>query len=355
MVARKTVWVDLENTPHVPFFAPITHALEEQGCRVVLTARDAYQTCEMAALYRLNCTLIGRHYGRSKFRKVLGLAIRTAQLVQFARKERPKLAISHGSRSQVVASNLLRIPSVMLDDYEHTQSTGAARPTWTIIPRALQRTSLARQGGDRVRYYDGIKEDVYATRFTPDARIQDDLGLRAAQIVVTVRPPATEAHYHNPESEVLFARFVERARLAPATKVILLPRNGRQAADIRARWPAWFTDDRVLIPASVVDGLNLLWHSDLVVSGGGTMNREAAALGVPVFSIFRGRIGAVDTMLQAEGRLHLISTAEEVDQRIALQPRKKAAERSATASPVLHQIVSTLQSILTQSARTLSQ
>jgi predicted glycosyltransferase len=87
-----------------------------------------------------------------------------------------------------------------------------------------------------------------------------------------------------------------------------------------------------------VDGLNLIWHADLVVSGGGTMNREAAALRVPVYSIFRGKIGAVDHQLQKEGRLILVETVEDVD-RIPLRHRSRSPDAEAHSAPALAVVV----------------
>jgi hypothetical protein len=154
----------------------------------------------------------------------------------------------------------------------------------------------------------------YAAELNPDPALVNELGLDQAEIIVTVRPPATEAHYHNHESETLFVEFMNRLCTTPKTKAVLLPRNKRQEAQIRSSHGNWFENSQVVIPMKAVDGLNLLWHSDLVVSGGGTMNREAAALGIPVYSIFRGKIGAVDRQLQKEGRLTLIDdpTAQQV-------------------------------------------
>ena len=118
-------------------------------------------------------------------------------------------------------------------------------------------------------------------KLRPDFSALKDLGLKQSDLIATVRPPATEAHYHNPESELLFERFMERVSTVEGAKVVLLPRNRKQGDFIRAQWPHWFIDDRTIIPAKALDGLNLIFNSDLVVSGGGTMNREAAALRYP--------------------------------------------------------------------------
>jgi uncharacterized protein len=339
------VWIDLDNTPHVPFFKPIIRALEQRGFTVVLTARDAFQVCDLATASGLSYTKVGRHYGKNRFMKVWGLAWRAMQLLPFVIREKPALGLSHGSRAQILLCNLLRLPTVMIMDYEHAQTPPLVRPRWEIVPEVLLKESLHCRNRDRVYAYPGIKEDVYAPDFKPDPSLLQQLSIEANDILVTVRPPANEAHYHNPESEKLFAEFMKRLCGVGGVRAVLLPRNKAQEALIRRTWPDWFTGSKVIIPKQAVDGLNLLWHSDLVVSGGGTMNREAAALGVPVYSIFRGKIGAVDRQLQDEGRLVLIETVQDTHTKIALEKRKKKGLPVATSREALHRIIQHIQTI----------
>ena len=343
---KAKIWIDLDNTPHVPFFKPILRALEEQGYRVVVTARDAFQVCELAARLGLPYAKIGRHYGKNRLLKVWGLGWRSLQLLPFVLREKPVLGLSHGSRAQILLCNLMRIPTVMIMDYEHAQTPPLVRPRWEIVPEVLLHERLHCKTRERVRTYQGIKEDVYAPDFKPDASLCEQLHLEGSRLVVAVRPPANEAHYHNPESEAFFVHFMNRAHSVPGLKAVLLPRNRAQETQIRSAWPSWFKDNKVIVPQGAVDGLNLLWHSDLVVSGGGTMNREAAALGIPVYSLFRGKIGAVDRQLQREGRLTLIESMEDVDRRIVLEPRKRANLPNPKPQPALKQIVEHVQEIV---------
>lgn len=341
----KKIWIDLDNTPHVPFFKPIIRELEARGYSVVLSARDAFQVCELADRSRLQYQKIGQHYGKNRILKVLGLFWRSLQLLPFVLKEKPVVAVSHGARSQIFLANLLGIPTVLITDYEHAKTPPLVRPKWEIIPDSIKKESLYVRP-ERIRTYRGIKEDVYAGEFLPDSGLAKELDLEGGNIVVTVRPPATEAHYHNPESEILFAEFMNRLCATPGTKAVLLPRNHKQAEDITRNWPQWFRDGKVVIPKSAVDGLNLLWHSDLVVSGGGTMNREAAALGVPVYSIFRGPIGAVDVRLEAERRLILIKSVDEVHSKIRIEKRHKNKSAASAATPALGDVVNHIDEIV---------
>lgn len=343
------IWIDLDNTPHVPFFIPIIKELEKHGHRVVLTARDAFQVCELADKKGLKYKKIGRHYGKNPFKKVFGLFIRSSQLIPFMLKERPDLALSHGARSQILLSNLFGIPTLLIADYEHSRTLSAARALWLIIPESL----LGAETGitpARTRYYRGIKEDVYAPSFRPDPGLMAELGLDGGDIIVTVRPPADEAHYYNPESTVLFLELMERLTRTPGVRAVMLPRNSAQEKKCREENPAWFAGGKTMIPEHAVDGLDMLWFSDLVVSGGGTMNREAAALGVPVYSIFRGLTGKVDEMLEREGRLVMIRSKEEVWSRIAITRRDKTWHADTAVRPALNDIVGHVEDILAMEA-----
>jgi predicted glycosyltransferase len=340
---KKTVWIDLDNTPHVPFFIPIKKELEKRGFRVLLTARDAFQVCELALKNGLIFKMIGRHYGKNILMKGYGLLRRALALAPFALRNKPDLALSHGSRSQVLLANALGIPTVVLMDYEHAKMPPLTRPDWEIVPTAIASTKLS---GKNVLQYVGLKEDVYVPFFTPDPTILGELGLSENDLVATVRPPAVEAHYHNPESEVIFAKLIEWILSTSDAKVVILPRNVKQEAAIKKENKLWFSTNRVIIPRKAYDGLNLLYFSDVVISGGGTMNREAAALGVPVYSIFRGPMGSVDRQLEAEGRLTMIATPEEITHKIKLKRRTKSILYESGNRPALGQIVNHIVAIM---------
>lgn len=328
--ACNTIWVDLENSPNVPFFKPIIEELESRGYSVLLTARDCFQVCGLAELLQLKCKPIGHHYGKNRIMKLVGLAVRTLQLLPAVIRVRPIIAVSHGSRSQLLASKLLGIPTLQIADYEFTKAWLLIRPSWVMVPAVIPDGAI-KSDRRRILRYPGIKEDVYVPSFTPDAGIREELGIEESEILVTMRPPANEAHYHRPESDELFRAAVDYLSRFPSIRIVMLPRNDGQAEAIRARWPQLCSCRTLVIADHVVDGLNLIWHSDLVVSGGGTMNREAAALNVPVYSVFRGEIGAVDRYLASIGRLVLLQSADK------LQTTLRVCRRPRPASPVADQ------------------
>jgi predicted glycosyltransferase len=344
-VPRK-IWIDLDNSPHVPFFRPIIDEIRSRGYEVFLTARDAYQVRELMQYYGVAGKVVGKHHGKHKILKALGTCARAVLLTAMVRKEKPDISVCHGSRGCLITSKLLNIPNLTLTDYEFTAAVPSMRPTWLMVPSVVADDHMD-AGGPPILKYPGIKEDVYLSRFTPDRDLKTRLGIPPAAVLITVRPPATEAHYHNPEAEILLQAALNRFVKEAAVQIILLPRNKRQDAELRLAWREAVASGKILIPDHVEDGMNLIWNSDLVISGGGTMNREAAAMRVPVYSIFRGKIGAVDRYLAEQGRLVLIESVEDVRTKIAAVRRQKNLKAlTENYVPALEAIVDHIETLL---------
>lgn len=338
LAARKKIWIDLDNSPHVPFFVPILPELRARGFDIFLTARNSYQVCDLLEYYGVRSRVIGRHHGKNKLLKMLGTAWRAIALAWIVRNEKVDLSLAHGSRGCMLASRLLGIDTIQIIDYEHTSKLSVNK-LWVICPEVIP---IHRAAASRTKYlsYPGIKEDVYLPSFQPDPELRRRLGIAEDELLVTVRPPATEAHYHNPEAEALLTATLEKFCAMDGARVLLLPRNKNQETELRAVWTGAIASGKIVVPARVEDGMNIIWNSDLVVSGGGTMNREAAAMGVPVYSIFRGPIGAVDRFLESQGRLVLLESVEQVRTKIhAVRRDKEAVSLDHRKSPALEAIV----------------
>ena len=341
------IWIDLDNSPHVPFFKPIIEELKKNGYLIVLTARECSQVCGLADLLGLKYQKIGRHFGKNKGLKALGLVFRSFQLLPLAFRGKFDLALSHGSRAQILTASILRIPSIMLLDYEFTK--GVVNPTWLIMPELVPDDAIMHDN-KYICKYPGIKEDVYAPNFKPNPKIKDELGINGKDnvddIVVTIRPPATKAHYHKRQSEELFMATIEFLGKKDNTRIVVLPRYDDQKISFKKLWPGLFSNGKIIIPERVIDGLSLMWYSDVIISGGGTMNREAAALGVPVYSIFRGKIGAVDRYLSEKGRLTLLEDTADIPNKIKLvkmDRELKVNKSNGTLNVVVNHILKALE------------
>lgn len=346
-VAGKKIWIDLDNSPHVPFFIPIINELEKKGHTVFITTRDCFQVCNLADYHKLQHTKIGKHYGANKALKVFGTFYRSVQMAPAIIREKPDISLSHGSRSLIILSYFMRIKTIQIFDYEHAQSIPFIKPSLGIAPEVIKDPSIAKHFKYGIRGYEGLKEDVYVASFKPCPDIFKKLNLNLNEIIVTIRPPATEAHYHNPESEALFIEVVEYLGSVPNLRMVILPRNEITQKDfVKKKWALLCENKKIIIPDEALNGLDLIYFSDFVVSGGGTMNREAAALKVPVFSIFRGKIGAVDRYLAEQGRLKLIEKVEDVRKNILPVKRKIDPEIQYSDRRALKQIMAAIEEIL---------
>lgn len=344
MVKDAKIWIDLDNSPHVPFFAPIISELERKGHTVWVTARDRFQIAELAAMHNIPNVMVGRDYGKSKLVKYAGLMYRTLQLLPLVVREQPTIALSHGSRSQVTAARMAGVPTIVMLDYEFVDLSFPFMIDHIFMPDAIPAQSITAKC-KHIWRYPGIKEDVYVPCFYPSNDILNELAIAPDRIVVTMRPPATSAHYHNAKSERLFEEVISLAAGTPNTVIIMLPRNEKQSQEIRENWRGVLESGKMIIPGKAVRGLDLAWHSDLVVSGGGTMIREAAALGIPAYSVFTGETGCVDRSLAETGRLTLISDAEAIAGTIAMK-KKKPVNQASRSSHTLNCILDRLEEVI---------
>jgi uncharacterized protein len=305
------VWVDLTNSPHVLVLRPVIAALRSRGADVQVTARDFAQTVELAERFGLGAEVIGRHRGGRVSAKAAGLVSRTTALLRWAlRAQRRRgpfdLALGHGSNDVTIAARTLRVPRSTMFDYEwatvqHTVNCRLADAV--VVPDAIPPERLDRYGAQgKLRRFPGLKEEYYLSDFATDERVLDELGLDAGAPIAVVRTPPEVSLYHRFENP-LFAEVLERLR--DQGQVVVLPRTADQRAELRRA--GGFT-----VPERAIDAQSLIALADLVVSAGGTMNREAVALGTPVYTTFEGRLGAVDEQLIAEGRLRRLERADDV-------------------------------------------
>jgi uncharacterized protein len=300
------VWIDLTNSPHVLVLRPVIRVLQERGVDVRVTARDFAQTFGLLERFGIPYEPIGRHRGGRLASKGVGLASRSSALARWARGRRFDVAIGHGSNDVTIAARLLRIPVSTAFDYEwarvqHQVNCRLAQAV--VVPEAIPPARLAPYGATpaKLRRYPGLKEEYYLADFEPDPAVLAELSLDAARPLAVVRTPPSVSLYHRFENP-LFGQVLERLR--SQAQVVVLPRTADQRAELAAA-------GGFVVPERAVDAQSLVAYADVVVSAGGTMNREAVALGTPVWTTFEGRLGAVDEQLIAEGRLrHLRSPAD---------------------------------------------
>jgi predicted glycosyltransferase len=313
-MSRGPVWFDFENTPHVLFLEPVIRRLQALGIETVVTAKPQSQTVQLAEARGLQFAVVGDGNHKGRIRKLLGGLGRASQLVAWVlSRRRPSLLVS-SSRTACTAARSLGIPAVGILDYEHSEYRPiamASRPV--LMPDLFRRAQLPPALNRAVDYFEGLKENLYLDGCDLDRDSNREmLGVENGAYVVVGRPPAWNAHYavRAWEGAALWVRVLRDFAARDHVRIHVAPRDNEQRewlSEVFASTP------RVHVISTVVDGPSLVAASDLVVSGGGTMNREAAVLGVPAWSVFTGPPPFVDECLAQEGRLRWVRTAEEYE------------------------------------------
>jgi uncharacterized protein len=300
------VWIDLTNSPHVLVMRPVIANLRARGYEVEVTARDFAQTLGLCRRFGIAHTAIGRHRGGGLAAKARGLGARSLALVRWAsRRRRFDLAIGHGSNDITVAASILRVPSTTMFDYEwasvqHQVNCRLARAV--VVPDAIPAERLRPYGAEgKIHAYEGLKEEYYLWDFEPDPSVPAELGLDVSAPIAVVRTPPEVSLYHRFEND-LFAGVLDRLR---GSQAVVLARTDEQRSQL-------LDAGDFIVPRQAIDAQSLIAFADLVVSAGGTMNREAVALGTPVLTVFEGRLGAVDERLLAQGRLRQLESADQL-------------------------------------------
>jgi uncharacterized protein len=296
------IWVDMTASAHVLVFRPLIALLRERGDEVEITARDYAQTLQLLELHGLEATVIGRHGGRSRTGKARSLVSRLHALRTWARARDFDLALAHGSHELTVTARRLGVPSATTHDYEFAtlqHQLGMRAATRVVVPESIPPDRLERFGvrPPKLQRYPGLKEEYYLADFEPDPGVLDRLNADRSRVLVVLRPPPDVSLYHR-HSNPLFPQTLDFLGAHPEVQGVVLPRTDEQREFVRGlELPS------MIVPDRAVDAQSLIALADIVVSAGGTMNREAAALGVPVYTTYGGRLGGVDEQLIREGRL----------------------------------------------------
>ena len=301
------VWFDCTAAAHPLVLRPVIEAFGDRGDDVMVTAREYGQTVGLLEMHGIPHTVVGSHGGASRLGKALSLGSRSLALTGPVRRFGPDLAIGHGSVDLALVSKLLGVPSVQMQDYEFAglqRQLAFRAASRVLVPDSIpvERMEKVGAGPDKLIRYPGLKEEYYLADFEPDSSVLGELGIDPGRVLVIVRPPPETSEYHedNPVHDAVMRLLAD----AEGVTCVFIPRTERQASEARA-----MDSENLIVPEEAVDAQSLIAFADLVVSAGGTMNREAVALGTPVYSTFAGRLGGVDEALIEEGRLTVLDDA----------------------------------------------
>lgn len=307
------IWFDLDNSPHVPLFRPVFKVLDDKKITYKITARDFAQTLALLKLWNIGHTPVGGHGGKNKIKKVLNTYSRSSQLKKFAKEFKFSLAVSHGSRSQLVAARRLKIKSLLMMDYEYTETKIFNYfADHLLIPKFIPDERLASCGINlnKVIRYNGFKEELYLSSFVPDIQFRKSINVSDEKFLVVIRPPGMTGNYHNDKSEELLIKAIEHFASFDNTTCLIIARTTTDKNYVTSKVKL---NENVRFLEKPVDGTQLVYTSDVFLSGGGTMNREAALLGTKTFSIFTGKKPYLDEYLSEKGRMSFIEDTAQIE------------------------------------------
>jgi hypothetical protein len=324
------VWIDMTASAHVLVFRPLIGLLRARGADVEVTARDYAQTLQLLELHGIEAEVLGRHGGRSRLgkgRKMLG---RLHALRNWARGRAFDVALAHGSHELTITARRLGVPSSTTFDYEFAwlqHQLGCRAATRVVVPDAVPPERLGGYGvkPPKLVQYPGLKEEYYLADFEPDRGLLERFAIDRTRVLVVLRPPPDVSLYHR-QSNPLFPQTLDHLGRLEHVHAFVLPRTDDQREFVRQ-----LDLPSVILPEKAVDAQSLIALADVVVSAGGTMNREAAALGVPVYTTYGGRLGGVDEALIREGRLVPLTDPRALE----LRKRDEVAHERVRRDPAL--------------------
>ena len=292
MTNKKTIWFDITNVPHVNFLLPIIRRYEKEF-ELIFTIRDFAET---KGLFEKRVgkpyLLIGEHQGGNKIKKIMGMLKRIWSL--YRQVPHFDITISMcGDTSSIVAWSKRKL-SVTFDDNETSPNWMYAPFTdLAFWPMVINPTVLRKQGFKKNLYqYNGYKEDFYLADYQPNPAFLDQLPFKH---YVVVRPENIKASYVEGRQSIVPELLKELD--AAGYNILFLPRyesDRDYAQGIK----------NIYIPQEAVNGLDACYYADAILTGAGTMAREAACLGVPSVSFFAGaHLLAVDQSMVDAGKM----------------------------------------------------
>lgn len=337
------VWIDLDNLPHVQYILPVGMALKNMGYDLCITSRDYGNIPELLKLKGIKSKVIGKGFNKNKFVKILETLIRAIQLLIYIRKIKPLLSLSN-SRATALTSWLLNVKNFTFCDYEKSElKSYKYLNSYLVFPSVIPKKVFLDIGfsGDKLIEYEGLKENLTLSSFNIPTKCPL-VGVNLNRVIVLIRPPSFNSHYYVKETGTLFdelENFLMERITAFNLELIFVPRDRNQLEKYKEKYNG---SQNCIVLSKPVDGLSLIWYSDLVFTGGGTMAREAAVLGVPAFSVFLSESAAVDHYLESNGLLTFIREMKDFDKIIFRKVKHKLVSVDSFREfpkKVAHQII----------------
>jgi uncharacterized protein len=299
------IWFDLTNSPHVNFFKDLMVDLIERGHEINITTRPLSNTIDLLELNKIPYQIVGTHYGKSSFKKLLGFPIRIWQLYIYLRNKRIDVGISQSSYYSPLAGALAGIPTIYTNDNEHALGNriGFLFADRILIPEFFDKKKVTNffVKPSKVTQYPGVKEGIYLWK-----KYKDFTREPVRQFKIYIRLEPRTAQYYNGGEYFVDDIIIG---LKDEFQISILPRDNEQRKHYMQKE---FTGVTVYSKPLLFE--QIARDCSLFIGAGGTMTREIAIIGIPTISIYQDNLLNVDKYLIKQGIINFNPklTAEEV-------------------------------------------
>jgi hypothetical protein len=286
------IWIDIVNAPHAHFFKGIIRELEKRGYELLITTREFDGLTDILDMLGISYYVVGKHGGSTLEGKLLASVERQHKLAKLIIEEKPDLALYKNSPEAPRVAFGLAIPTIGFADNDTATAVNKLMLPYTkrlVYPKAIDAYDLIKCGADANSLHpiNGFPELAHLYGFKPDKQPLRELGLEPYSYIV-MRTEPIKANYFNGDAEKSILEGV--IPLLPEIPIVLFPRTEEQGK----RFEKF---KNVIIPGHIMDSLSLLYYAKLMIGAGGTMNREAIALGTPTISTYPGKLLAITKWL----------------------------------------------------------
>ncbi|MGN6196978.1 MAG: DUF354 domain-containing protein [Ginsengibacter sp.] len=285
------IWFDLSNAPHINLFKDLLKELESEGHEIIVTCRPLSNTVSLLDLHKISYTIVGKHYGKNFFKKVMGYPIRVHQLKKFIKPLKVDIAISQSSFHSPVAARLLGIPSIYMNDNEHAIGNipSFISASTVLIPEFLNIKKVQKQGANikKIIAYPGVKEGIYLWQKYLENGNSNTKSKSKKKIYI--RPEPRTAQYYKGGENFLDEVIIG---LKDQYSITMLTRDKEQFKHYNSS--IFFG---VIVPEKPLSFDEIANDCFLFIGAGGTMTREMAVTGIPTISVYRDELLDVDRYL----------------------------------------------------------
>lgn len=347
------IWFDTVTAKEPLLFNALALELEKEGHETLFTCRDYDYIVSLFDLLQRDVNVFGKHGGSSLYGKLMAGNKRIGLLANYINNldAKPDYHISFSSPESTRVAFGLGIPTITINDSPHAKAVG--KLTVPLSKYLVYSSSIPKENWlvlgaleEQLQPYDGIDEVAWLLNFEPNPEVLSQLSLTVEDHFIVARPEESSASYMlelGIGGLTYLDLILEEIFKVYEGKVVMFPRYETQKEALVKKF-----GDKLIIPPKAVDTLSLYYYSDLCITGGATMAREAAAIGTPSISYYPQPLDVLEYIASIGIPLYNEYTVDQAIERAKILV-KKTAEKSSIrqkTKQILQELESPVEKIM---------